>query len=117
MPNTCGYHDDITGTGGQDDALLPAELHFCDSAAHAKNFVSRAVIVMKRINAVAPGSSPSVGCEHFFARICGITLSEVYCILIDQQRQGVVIGDFPIILESVVCHARGFDKIAEVHFS
>ena len=60
MPNTRGYHDDIAGADRQDDAFFPAKLYFYDSAAHAKNFVRRAVIVMKRINAVAPGSSPPV---------------------------------------------------------
>ena len=52
----------------------------------------------------------------FFARFCGIATPKVYCFLIDQQWQRVVIWDYPIILEGVICHARGFDKIAEVHF-
>jgi hypothetical protein len=60
MPNTRGYHGDIARTDRQDDPLFPAKLHFYDPPAHAKNFVSRAVIVMKRINTVAPGSSPPV---------------------------------------------------------
>ena len=63
VPYAGGDHDYVAGLYVNQRTVLTAELHARRAARDSQHLVSGAVVVMKRVDAVAPAAAPAVGAE------------------------------------------------------
>src|ERR1700739_2080987 len=60
MANACWYDQDIAGFHGYLFSAFASKMQQSRTRIHAQHFVSIAMIMVKRINAVPPGISPVI---------------------------------------------------------
>ena len=72
MRNAGGDHDDVTGLQLHCPAMLAAEPNADRPDDDAEGFMRGAVVVMMRVDAVAPSAAPTVALEQSHASLSGL---------------------------------------------
>ena len=94
-------HDDIAGAQLDRRAALAAEPHADGPGSDAEHLVRGAVIVMVRVDPVAPRRAPAVGGEQRFA-VGGRIGAGFERTAVDDQRQRRVVRHVPVIGEQML---------------
>lgn len=109
------YHD-IPAPDFDYETLFAAKLDAGCATVTSENFMRRAVVVMERIDAVAPGAAPVVARQKFLDRRGWLSIRKTQGGAIDEQWKPAV-GDYPVVLKDVRENIRSrFGNIVCMHF-
>src|SRR6266404_6148258 len=88
--NAGGDHDDVTGLQLHCPAMLAAEPNADRPDDDAEDFMRGAVVVMMRVDAVAPSAAPTVALEQSHASLSGLGAGLKYATVDDQRQPRIV---------------------------
>jgi hypothetical protein len=96
-------HDDVAGGDLDGQPVLPAEPHFGRAAGDAEHLVRARMVVVLRVDAVAPGIGPAIGGKQPLAS-GGTVAGGGDRAAVDDNRQPRVVRN-----DAVIAEAIGFD--------
>ncbi len=97
--------DDIARMHFLNNATFTAQLHSGRPAINPQHFVGSAVVMVIRVNPVAPTATPAIGGKELFKDRRWVMSSERHCHTIQEQWQPAV-GKPAIILQHLHKHIR-----------